>query len=596
MAGTSDLSKFELVVHATDEAGIKLGGPGAVLDGILGSGSYLLGVQRTVVVGPMNTRDDVAMERLVSPTNKLDVEYSSYHGLDKLDRRLSAALGKIEASFNVYILYGRRDFGRTQHEVILVDAKRVVPDKLNSFKRRVYDRFGLQSDLYESDPEYSLYINAAEPSYLALKTLIGRGRSGERFAIAHNYAGLPLIYSAMLHDPGLYHTVFFAHEVATMRYIVENSYGHDTMFYNTLRQARVQGLFLKDVFGDQSSSFKHAMLKTAIECDNLLAVGDSVAEELRFMSPVLAQAHIDLVYNGLLTDEITLEEKLASQARLGEYAVNLGIFDRAPHFVFTHVTRFVPSKALWRDVRVMEHLDHLLAAKKKRAVLYVLASALPGGRRVRDVYDWENEYGWPVVHRDDNGDLRQDEVAFYRLVEAFNAKAQATRIVLINQFGWNRERCGERMPEDMTDADIRWGTTLEFGQSIYEPFGISQIEPLSYGALCVISSVCGCLGFIKQVSKGHLPDNLITADYVTLPEGMAIGDHHATQVLGQADRDIIEVTSAERIAREIMTHLPTTKRARRKLLAQGHQLGQQMSWDTVVQNFLLPALVRAAST
>jgi len=587
--------KFELVVHATHEAGIKVGGIGATLDGILSSGAYLLGMERTVLVGPIDTRDDIAMERLVSPSNRLEVEYSSYHGVDKLDRRLSAAVGKIEASFNVHLLYGKRDFGGTRHEVILIDATEIVLEKLNFFKRRLYDRFGLQSDRYESDPEYSFYVNAAEPSYLALKTLIGNSRNGERFMIAHDFMGLPLLYSANLHDPGLYHTVFYAHEVSTIRSIVENSYGHDMMFYNTMRQARVQGLFLRDVFGDQSSYFKHAMLETSTESDNLLAVGDPIIEELRFLSPVLAQTHIDLVYNGLPATEITLEDKLASKIRLGQYAVNLGLFDKPPDFVFTHVTRFVPSKALWRDVRVLEHLDHLLACKKKRAVMYVLASALPGGRRVSDVYDWEQEYGWPVVHRQDNGDLQHGGVEFYELIKAFNANAKAIRIVLVNQFGWNRERCGERMPEDMTDHDIRWGTDLEFGQSIYEPFGISQIEPLNFGALCVVSNVCGCLGFVRQVCQGELPSNLIVADYTSLPDGMAIGDFQTAQVLGKPERDLIETNQAQKVAQEIMARLPTTKRARQALLKRGHLISQKMSWDVVVQNYLLPALVQAAS-
>lgn len=595
MTAKRDLSQFELVVHATHEAGIKIGGIGAALDGILGSGSYQLGVQRTILVGPMNTRDDAAMERLVSPSNKLDVEYSSYHGLDKMDARLSAALGKIEAGYNVHILYGCRDFDGSQHEVILVDPNKVVSDRLNSFKRRVYERFGLPSGRYENDPEYGLYLNAAEPSYLALKTLFNRGRSGERFMIAHNYEGLPLLYSAMLHDPGLYHPMFFAHEVATVRSLVENSYGHDTMFYNTLRLARAQGLFLGDVFGDQSSNFRHAMLKTSIECDNILAVGGSIVDEFRFLSPVLAKAQIDLVYNGLSGAQITLEDKLASQARLAQYAVNLGLFEKPPDFIFTHVTRFVPSKAMWRDVRVLEHLDRLLAAKRKRAVLYVLASAIPGGRRVRDVYEWEKEYGWPVVHHQHNGDLEGGEVEFYRLIEAFNTNAKATRIVLVNQFGWNRERCGERMPAEMTDVDIRWGSTLEFGQSIYEPFGISQTEPLSYGVLCVVSSICGCLGFIGQVSDGQLPENIIVADYVTLPEELAVKDYRSAQVLGQAERDLIEARQAEQVAQEIMARLPTTKRAKQRLLKRGCELAQQMSWDTVVQSYLLPALVRAAS-
>jgi glycogen synthase len=191
--------------------------------------------------------------------------------------------------------------------------------------------------------------------------------------------------------------------------------------------------------------------------------------------------------------------------------------------------------------------------------------------------------------------LRHDEVEFYRLVEGFNNSAQATQIVLVNQFGWNRERCGERMPEDMTDDDIRWGSDLEFGQSIYEPFGISQIEPLGYGALCVVSSVCGCLGFIRQVAKGQLPENLIVADYVTLPEGAADGDYRASQELGLAKRNHIEVAQAQQVAQEIMDRLPTTKRARQRLLKQGYQSVQQMSWDIVVQHYLLPALVRAAS-
>jgi hypothetical protein len=250
---------------------------------------------------------------------------------------------------------------------------------------------------------------------------------------------------------------------------------------------------------------------------------------------------------------------------------------------------------MWRDVRVLEQLDPLLASKKKRAVLYVLASAVPGGRRVGDVYEWEKAYGWPVVHRQNHRDLQEGEIEFYKLVEAHNARAQATRIVLVNQFGWNRERCGERMPADMQDDDIRWGSDLEFGQSIYEPFGIGQIEPLNYGALCVLSSACGCLEFIRQISKGQLPDNIIVADYITLPEGIPEGDYRATQVLGQSERDRIEAVQAQRVAHEIMNRLPTTKRARESLLRHGFHVAQQMSWETVVQNHLLPALVRAAS-
>jgi len=595
MATASDLSKFELVVHSTREAGVKVGGVGAVLEGMLSSGSYLLGVERTLLVGPMNTRDDAEMERLVSPSNNLAVEYSSYHGLDKLERPLSAALGKIEAGFNVHILYGRREFDGTRHEVILVDASEALPDKSNYFKRRLYDRFGLRSDQYEHDPEYNFYINAAEPSYLALKAVVGNNSDGERFVVAHEVTGLPLLYSTMLHAPEVYHPVFFAHGVATMRSIVEKSYGHDTMFYNTLRRASAQGLFLQDVFGDQSSFFKHAMLKTIVECDNILAVGDLTIEELRFLSSVLAQTHVDLVYNGLSSIEITLEDKLTSKHRLAQYAVNLGLFKEPPDYVFTHVTRFVTSKAMWRDVRVLECLDDLLVAQDKSAVLFVLATAIPSGRPTRSVRQWEEEYGWPVVHHQGNGDLMRDEIDFYRLIDFFNAQAKATRVVLVNQFGWNRERCGQRMPADMNYKDIRWGTDLEFGQSIYEPFGIAQVEPLSFGALCVVSNVCGCIGLIRRAAGGRLPENLIVADYTTVPEDMVVDDYKTAQVIGQPERDRVEANRARTVAQEIMARLPAGQEAQQRLLEQGYQLARKMDWDVVIQEHLLPALVYAAN-
>ena len=70
--------------------------------------------------------------------------------------------------------------------------------------------------------------------------------------IAHEWLGMPLVFSALLHDPGRYRTVFYAHEVATARLLVENDAGHDTRFYNVLRAGLAQGHSLDEVFGDHS--------------------------------------------------------------------------------------------------------------------------------------------------------------------------------------------------------------------------------------------------------------------------------------------------------------------------------------------------------
>lgn len=586
---------FDLVVHATHEAGLKLGGIGAVLDGLLSAPSYLESVRRTVLVGPMDTNDRAGMERLIAPRNRLAIRYSSLHGITQVDATLATALAQIEADYNVHILYGDRAFGGARHEVLLVDAGQVDEVKVNTFKGRVWRRYGIPSDRYEHHAEYSYYLNAAEPSFLALRVLVDDSDGGghpHRFIVAHEFMGLPLVFAATLNAPGEYRSIFYGHEVATVRPIVEDHFGHDTMFYNVMARATAEGKSLADVFGDQSGFYKHALVGAAPECDSIFAVGDRVVEEMRFLGPTFADKDVDLVYNGVPSYRISLEEKLASKKRLQQYAVNLGLFEALPDFVFTHVTRMVISKGLWRDIRVLEHLDAALSTEGKTAVLYVLSTIIPTGRPAEEVFRMEREYGWPVVHREGAPDLISHEIPFYHAIVAFNLAAQATRIVFVNQFGWSRDRCGERMPADVEFMDVRKGSDLEFGQSIYEPFGIAQLEPLSFGALCVVSNVCGCVGFVQRVAPAK-QCNVVVADYTTLPPGVAEGDCRAALSIGQPQRDAVETASARRVADEILTCLPRTREAMTRMIETGYRISQKMSWEVVVSDYLLPGLRRA---
>jgi hypothetical protein len=587
--------QLDLVVHATHEAGLKLGGIGAVLDGLLSDATYNERVSRTILVGPMTTDNVAEMERLTAPHNQLQIAYSSYHGLYEVDGELGAALRGIEQAYYVRLLYGKRAFGPVHHEIILVDGTYADAARINAYKSDLYHHFGIQSDRYEWHPEYNLHVNMAEPGYRALQA-IAESAGGQRVIIAHEFMGLPVCYSAIIHNPDAYRTVFYGHEVATVRPIVELHPGHDTMFYNVLAQARSEGRHLEDIFGDQSSFFKHGLIRpAATHCDNLFAVGDSVVEEMRFLSPAWAQANIDLVYNGVPSYQVSLEEKRASKDRLRQYARNLNGY--TPDYVFTHVTRFIPSKGLWRDLRVMEHLDPLLAERGKSAILIVLSTVIPVGRPARAIFEMEASYGWPMTHREatvhvdgqDVPDLVSHEVPFYRAIERFNRTARACRIILVNQFGWSRDRCGNRMPPEMTFADIRQGSDLEFGQSIYEPFGIAQVEPLSFGALCVISSACGCVGFIQRTG-GLDQDNVIMADYVG---GAAqAGDIETALAIDQAQRDQIETQQAHVVALEIADRLPEDDAETKRLLETGYAASQKMSWQVVVREYLLPGLAR----
>jgi hypothetical protein len=585
---------FPLVVHATHEAGLKLGGIGAVLDGLLTSPSYNETVGRSILVGPINPWNAVEMERLTAPGNRLRTIYSSLQGLEwnEAPEGVAAALQEIERRMNVHFLYGMRGFGRYEHEVILVDAGAIAGETINPYKFYLYQRWGLACSQHENNWEFSFFLNAGEPLYEAVNAVTqDLSPTAQRYIIAHEWLGLPVIFSAALRNDDRYKTVFYAHEVATARLLVEGNGGHDTRFYNVLRLGLAQGQSLDAVFGDQSWFYKHAMIQRAGVCDRIFAVGDPVVDELRFLGGVFADKPIDLVYNGIPAAPISLEQRLASRELLLQYAENLNGF--RPDYIFTHVTRMVPSKALWRDVRVLEHLEWTLAAQGKRAVTFIVSTASPTGRRADDIFRWEAEYGWPLSHRGGNGDLIDDENTFYfRVLEPFHWGRSATKICLVNQFGWERSRCGWRMPEAMRFSDLRNGADLEFGQSIYEPFGIAQLEPLSGGALCVVSNVCGCVGFVGRAAAGQPAPNLVLADYVSVPPEWQLWSPWDALRIDETIRASLEARNSYLVAQQIAERLPRNDEDRQRLLTAGQQLAAGMSWEVVVKDYLLPALGR----
>ena len=202
---------------------------------------------------------------------------------------------------------------------------------------------------------------------------------------------------------------------------------------------------------------------------------------------------------------ITLEQKLASRELMLQYAENLYGF--RPDYIFTHVTRMVPSKALWRDVRVLEHLEWNLAAQGKSAVLFIVSTA--------------------VAHRPP----RRKTCSAGRPSTAGRSTTAATTATCCRTRGTSSSTCSNRSTGAGGRSKSAWSTSsagngraaatgcrrrcaspicarardLEFGQSIYEPFGIAQVEPLSAGALCVPSSVCGCVGFVSRANGRRHP-------------------------------------------------------------------------------------------
>ena len=577
-------------VHITHEAIGKIGGIGAVLEGLFTSQAYSSQVGRSILISPLFSIEGDVSSRL-GPGG--EVLYSSLDGM--VNTSYYPGFRKIEEYFNVNIIYGRRTFidGQTpvksSPEVILIDVTRIEEKPVNELKGRMFREFGVRSNLYENLWEYEQYVRLAPPAIAALK-VIGAAEPGiSTVIISHEFMGMPTVLAAKLDPTHDFKTVFYAHEVAPMRRIVEKHSGHDTMFYNTMKRARELGLSVSEVFGDQSHFFKYALVEAARHCDNILAVGDYVVEELRFMAPEFALADIDLSYNGIPAYEISLAEKQQSKARLQEYCQN--ILGYSPDYMFTHVTRMTPSKGLWRDLRVLEHMDAEFVTLGKTAVLFILSTEV-GKRRKSDIYNMEAKYKWPVAHREGMPDMSGGESSFYTGVQEFNTKSRNIKVIYVNQFGFTRDRCGNRMPYDMEFMDIRKGSDVEFGQSIYEPFGIAQLEALSFGGICVISNVCGCAGFVKAVTNGDPVRNVILADYTNLGD-YSWSDLEDLQQINKEARDHIEHNVSEKVALEICARLPKNDDESNDMIRNGYELARHMNWDTVSENYVVAGLKKA---
>ena len=580
---------MQTVVHVTHEAIEKIGGIGAVLHGLLTSREYLAAVPRNILVGPFWPSDARGEHRLGANGEVL------YSSLDSLYRSpLAARFREIEQEFGVSIVYGRRkyidkDTGVSSlPEVLLIDVSRYDARKIGVFKYELWKTFGIESARYESIWDYEQYLRLAQPAIAALQSLGVSSDSEPCVILSHEYMGMPTALAAIM-DPlhAQFRTVFYAHEVATMRRLVEHHPGHDTMFYNVMRSAMASGHYVEDVFGDQAGYYKHALIKAARHCDTIFCVGDYVQKEIKFLSPDFASVDSQIAYNGVPHWQITVDDKMASRRKLRTYCRNLLKFE--PDFVFSHVTRLVPSKGLWRDLRVLEHLEPMLRERGESAVLFTLSTEVPA-RRGDDIRKLEQHYRWPVVHREGLPDLSTGEANYYQGVQEFNACSRNIKVVFINQFGFDPRVCGTRMPPDMEFMDIRKGSDVEFGQSIYEPFGIAQVEPISFGGICVFSNVCGCAGFVAKAAGGETP-NVIVADYTELPERTIRAEE--LLAIGQPQRDAIEHAVAEKVARQLMERMPRTPAEFEPFVERGYEIASRMSWDAVAREYVLPGIQRA---
>ena len=231
---------------------------------------------------------------------------SIYSGIDGIRNTPYANdFARIEHDYGVRIVYGKKTFHdpltgiTSEPEAILIDVRYYNPEKMGVLKFVLFQDYGIDSAKYEHIWDYEQYCRIAEPGLEALRAIGACSNGDIPIILAHEYMGMPTALCARSRYPGQFRSIFYAHEVATMRRLVEEHPGHDTMFYNVLRKAMEQGKYVEDVFGSQAGFYKHPLVSAARYCDNIFAVGDYVVKELRASNKDFANVHIDLAYNGV---------------------------------------------------------------------------------------------------------------------------------------------------------------------------------------------------------------------------------------------------------------------------------------------------------
>ncbi|MBN2788588.1 MAG: glycosyltransferase [Candidatus Delongbacteria bacterium] len=580
---------MKIAVHITHEAVQKIGGIGSVIAGLITADPYKEYFGRSFLYGPLFNTEGTASSRLGKDGVVL------YSGLDQYDiDKYTHVFSPIEKKYNISIVYGKRivssetdpnDYQET--ETILVHINNMFQDHIDKLKFMLWESFGIQSERY-GDWDYEQYVRIAVPYTDILNAVISKDERIVHFS--HEYMGMPSVLKVSIdRDKGRRKnckTVFYAHEVSTARNIIEGHEGKDICFYGILEHGERKNRSMEDIFGDRSDFYRNELVKRTDKVDHIFAVSQFTAKEIKFLNPGIDEKKIATVYNGIPIKNINLEAKKKSKLIVQEYCRNL--FNFTPDHTFTHVTRLVDSKGLWRDIMLLEELDELFH-KNSKTGFYVLLSTLIGtGRSSNDIVRMEKDYGWPVLHKEGWPDLVGLESKIYDMVSHFNAKSKSIKCVFINQFGFNAHSCGNRIPRSAEWIDLRIGSDAELGMSVYEPFGIAQIETVQFGGLAVLSDACGCSSLIKEKYSSsensfHIIDFTENINRLTIRQLQDINVERRTE---------IEKYEIEKNAEEIFKKITSFNddKALKNHLETAQSLAMKIDWDYIVSKNIIPAI------
>ncbi len=578
---------MKIAIHVTHEALYKVGGIGEVINQLCTSPSYLSIFNKTLLYGPLFEYIGSANTRLGKDGT---VFYSSKDNYDTGE--FSKIFKPILEKYNIDIVYGKRKIvnelnpNKTSNvDVLLVDITHINKDILNYIKYLFWEHFGLPSDRYEYDWDYEQYFRIGVPYYELITALYSPNNKFVHFA--HEYMGIPSLLALELHPEfnlERHKRIFYAHEVAPVRRIVENLGGADISFYNILKKCKLSGISLEQIFGPQDDWYRTPLVKLARRFDKIFAVGDWVVEEYKFLCPDTPDQKLTVVYNAIALDHYTFEDKIKSQEKIKKcFSKYLNTYI---DIIITHVCRLVKSKGIWRDIILLQYLDELFHKNRIFGVYILLSSLVVTGRPTYEVEKMVKEYNWPFEHKEGWPDLVGYEIDIYRLIKSFNQTSKNIKAIFINQFGFSKRKCPALVTEEVETRDLRIASDLELGMSIYEPFGIAHIEVLPFAGTPVFSTSCGVNFFLEKTFKNEFKP-YFAFDFISAGEKLSI---ESLKKMTEEKRHILEEMVIADKVKEVFNKIPKSLKEKEEKFHKIAEIGYKLNWDYVIKTYLFPNL------
>ena len=680
------------------EAARILGGHSTVLSNIVSDTAFRSAVSRTLLIGPLSMPIDCLgydpYEDAFSIAASLNSDIIYRTGCSQqafqrdLDNPLFKAFRKIESLHDVDVVY-LRDCRVDSHVVerLLIDFKdnvslrKIHSPSLSDFLDQLREAFDLPldcgrvhslrtstpedsltrhkalKDLVDSDPSQyhhqdndSLYgLLLAQPAAECLFALLEPEESCSLIVQEPN--SIPTAYAIHLlrktYPPRKLKTIYFVDEIRPIANLVDGCVIPQGRF-NAISafhfEAPIGAIIEKTKDQDSRVPLQHLLdldplrhihnhhnmriLQHSWKMDGALTVSDKVRDEVRFLDRGFVDKEINLFQPGVQTISCSAADKERCRQLLLSYAHVVWGFQVEPSntLIALRITRAVCTKGLHRDLDLMYKCASFLDQKNKHILFLIVTS-------------------WSLT---DQGSLPFISSVVKR-ASVLNEEIPNLHIHVINQYSWPKHPELGARPTGMSRNDLLRAADLSVALSTYDSYNISCLEPLSCGAIGVISTGCGAAKRISRLTGGE--DTFVIADFTaeliesrerssdSSESNGAVGHVNASSpqhfvsrkdlqsksiVPGLVDglsedaedtRDgklevssvntqlvesffhitydekaAIEDTVIEKAAQDVIARLPYTEHERSARIKRGAALAAQMTWKDEIKKGLFPLL------